>query len=105
MHLRGGLPLAQQQLQAVSSLWGGGSPSHTSARFPSVIRNGDCKGLLFGESKWSSDQQEIPDEISLLDAASEMLHGISTDELQRIFRSCIERLGNVTSAEGGYASS
>jgi hypothetical protein len=35
--------LAQQRSQAVSSPCGGGSSPHTSARFPSVILNGECK--------------------------------------------------------------
>jgi hypothetical protein len=31
--------------------------------------------------------QKIPDEISLLGAVTEILNGIPTDELQRVFRS------------------
>jgi hypothetical protein len=53
------------------------------------------KGALVG--------QEIPDEISLLDTVTEILNGISTDELQRTFRSWIERVENVITVEEGNA--
>jgi hypothetical protein len=59
---------------------------------------------LFGKVKWALSGQKILDGISILDAATEILNGISTHELQRIFRSWIERVENVTTAEGGYAS-
>jgi hypothetical protein len=49
-------------------------------------------------------RQVIPDEISFLDVVTEILNGISTDELQRIFRSWIERVENVITTEGGHAS-
>jgi uncharacterized protein (UPF0335 family) len=48
--------------------------------------------------------QETPDGSSLLDAVTEFLNGISTDKLQRIFRSRIERVENEITAEEGYAS-
>jgi hypothetical protein len=49
--------------------------------------------------------QEIPDEISLLDAMTEILNEISIGELQHIFHSWIKRVENVIIAEGGSASS
>jgi hypothetical protein len=49
-------------------------------------------------------EQEIPDEISLFDTVTGILNGISTDELQRIFRSWIERVEKVITAERSYAS-
>jgi hypothetical protein len=54
---------------------------------------------LFGKGEGMLIRQEIPDEISLLDAVTESLNGISTDELQRVFRSWVERIGNVIPAE------
>jgi hypothetical protein len=48
--------------------------------------------------------QEIPDEISVFHAVTEMLNGISTDELQRVFRSWIERVENIITVEGDYVS-
>jgi hypothetical protein len=41
MHLRGKLPITQQRSQAVSSPCGGGRSPHTSARFTSLILNGN----------------------------------------------------------------
>jgi hypothetical protein len=55
---------------------------------------------LFGKVKRTLIGQNIPDETSLLDAVTEILNGISTDELQRVFRSWIERVENVIPAEG-----
>jgi histone-lysine N-methyltransferase SETMAR len=43
---------------------------------------------------------EISDEISLLDVVTEILNVISTDELRRVFRSWIERVDNIITAEG-----
>jgi hypothetical protein len=40
---------------------------------------------LFGKVQGVLIGQQIPGEISLLDAAAEILNGISTDELHRIF--------------------
>jgi hypothetical protein len=37
---------------------------------------------------------------AFLDALTEILNGISTDELQSVFRSWIERAENVIAAEG-----
>jgi transposase len=59
---------------------------------------------LFGKVKRALVGQEIPDEVSLLHAVAEILNGISTDELQRVFRSWIERVQNVITTERGYAS-
>jgi hypothetical protein len=50
------------------------------------------KGVLIG--------QEISHEITLLDAVTGILNGISTDELQCIFRSWIERVENLITTEG-----
>jgi hypothetical protein len=62
-------------------------------------------GLLsFGKVKRAPIKQEIPNEISVLDAVTERLNGISTDELQQIFRSWIESVEEVITGEGGYAS-
>jgi hypothetical protein len=70
--------------------------------YPPDISPSDC--YLFGKIKGVLIGQEIPGDISLLDAVTEFLNGISTDEFQRVFRSWIERLENVIHAEGGYAS-
>jgi hypothetical protein len=59
---------------------------------------------LFGKVKGVLIGQEIPDEISLLGVATELLNGISTDELQRVFCTWIEGVENVITAKGGYAS-
>jgi hypothetical protein len=59
---------------------------------------------LFGKVKGAASGQGIPDEINLLDAVTEILNGISIDELQRVSRSWIERVENVIIAQGGYAS-
>jgi hypothetical protein len=55
---------------------------------------------LFGKVNGARTGQEIPDEISLLDAVTEYLNGISTEELQRVFHSWIERVKNLITAEG-----
>jgi histone-lysine N-methyltransferase SETMAR len=55
----------------------------------------------FGKVKGALIGQEIPDEIRLLGAVTEILNGISRDELQCVFRSWIERVENVITAEGG----
>jgi hypothetical protein len=60
---------------------------------------------LFGKVKSALIGQEIPDEIELLDAATEILNGISSAELQAVFHSWIERVQNVSDADGGYVSS
>jgi hypothetical protein len=59
---------------------------------------------LFGKVKGALIRQEIPDEISLLNAVTDILNGISTDKLQHIFRSWIECVETVMTAEGGDAS-
>jgi hypothetical protein len=43
---------------------------------------------------------EIPDEISLLDAVTESSNMISTEELQGVFRSWIERVESIIIAKG-----
>jgi hypothetical protein len=55
---------------------------------------------LFEKVKGTLIKQEIPDEINLLDAVTEILNGISTGELQCVFRSWIERVESATTAEG-----
>jgi histone-lysine N-methyltransferase SETMAR len=57
---------------------------------------------LFGKVTGTLIRQEIPDETSLLDAVTEILNEISTDELQPIFRSWIEPVENIITAERGY---
>jgi hypothetical protein len=42
---------------------------------------------LFGKVKSALIEREIPDEIDLLEAASEILNGNSDAELQRVLRS------------------
>jgi hypothetical protein len=63
--------------------------------------------LFFWESKVNGALigQEIPDEISPLDTVTEILNEISIVGLQRILRSWIERVENVITVEGCYASS
>jgi hypothetical protein len=46
--------------------------------------------------------REIPDEIDLLQATAEILNGISYAELQRVFRSWVERVGRVIDAGKNY---
>jgi hypothetical protein len=60
---------------------------------------------LFGKVKGALIGQEIPDETIILDTVTEILNWVSTDELQRVFRSWIERVENVITAKWGYASS
>jgi hypothetical protein len=55
---------------------------------------------LFEKVKGAPNRQEISDEISLLDAVTESLNGISTDQLQHVFRGWIEHVENVITAEG-----
>jgi hypothetical protein len=45
---------------------------------------------------------EISDEIDLLEAVAMILNGISYAELQRVFRSWIERVGPVIDAAADY---
>jgi hypothetical protein len=95
------------------------APAHNSRMARNFFEHNSLKGLhrpsyspdilpsdfyLFGRIKGASIGQEIPDEISLLDAVTGFLNGISTNELRRVFRSGTERGENVTAAEGGYAS-
>jgi hypothetical protein len=55
---------------------------------------------LFGKVESALIGRPIPDEIGLLDAVAEILHGISNVELQRVFRSWINPVERVTEAGG-----
>jgi hypothetical protein len=96
------------------------APAHNSRMTRNFFEHNPLKGLphspyspdispsalcLFGKVKEALIGQEIPNEISLLDAVTEILNGISTDEGQRVFRSWIERVENVITAEGTMHSS
>jgi hypothetical protein len=48
--------------------------------------------------------REISDEIDLLDVVTEILSGISHDELRAVFRNWVERVQAVTDANGDYLS-
>jgi hypothetical protein len=48
--------------------------------------------------------REISDEIDLLEVVTEILSGISHDELQAVFRSWVERVQVVIDANGDYLS-
>jgi hypothetical protein len=67
------------------------------------ISASDCS--LFGKGKSALIRREIPDEIDLLEAAPEILNSISGSELQRVFRSWIERVENVIDAGRDYLPS
>jgi hypothetical protein len=56
--------------------------------------------LLSGQRSTPLIAQKIPDHISLLNAVTEFLNGISIGELQRVFRSWIARVENIIAAEG-----
>jgi hypothetical protein len=57
---------------------------------------------LFGKVKSALIGREIPDEIDLLEAVIEIFNGISGAELQRVFRSSVERVEKVIDAGGDY---
>jgi hypothetical protein len=57
---------------------------------------------LFGKVKSALIEQEIPDEIDLLEAVTEILNGISDAELRRAFRNWIERVDKVIGPRGNY---
>jgi hypothetical protein len=64
-------------------------------RLPNPLYSPDIPQLdfhLFGNVKGALIGQEIPDEIDRLEAVIDILNGISTDELQRVFRSWIEHV-------------
>jgi hypothetical protein len=97
----------------------GNAPAHNSRMTRNFFEHNPLKRLphppcsldiylsdfyLFGNAKGALIGQEIPNEISRLDAVTEILNGISTDELQRGFCTRIDRVENVITAEGGYAS-
>jgi hypothetical protein len=57
---------------------------------------------LFDKIKSQLIGQESPDEIGLFEAVSDILNAISAAELQRVFRSWIDRTETVIAAEGDY---
>jgi hypothetical protein len=57
---------------------------------------------LFGKVKSALTKQEITDEIDRLETATEIVNSISDAELQRLFRSWIERVERVIDAGGDY---
>jgi hypothetical protein len=59
---------------------------------------------LFGNVKNVLIGQEIPDEIGLFERVTEILGGISGNELQAVFRNWIEPDQSVIDADGGYLS-
>jgi histone-lysine N-methyltransferase SETMAR len=59
----------------------------------------------FGKVKSALIGQEIPDEIGLHEAVTEILGGISGHKLQAVFRNWIECIQDVIDADGGYLSS
>jgi transposase len=59
---------------------------------------------LFGKVKKALIGQEISDKIDLLEVVTEILTGISHDELQAVFRSWVERVQAVIDADGDYVS-
>jgi hypothetical protein len=60
---------------------------------------------LFGKVKSGLMGREIPDKINLLEAATEILNGISNAELQHLFRSWIEQTETVIEEGGDYLTS
>jgi hypothetical protein len=78
------------------------APAHNSRMTRNFFGHNPLKGLphppyssnispsdfcLLEKVKRALIGQEIPDDISLSDALTEILNGISTDELRRVFRS------------------
>jgi hypothetical protein len=57
---------------------------------------------FFGKVKNALIESEISDEIDLLEVVTEILSGISHDELQAIFRSWVERVQAEIDANGDY---
>jgi hypothetical protein len=55
---------------------------------------------LFGTVKSALMRREIPDEIVLLEAVTEILNGISDAELQRVFQDWIELVERAIGAVG-----
>jgi hypothetical protein len=53
---------------------------------------------LFGKVKNALIGQAIPDQIGLLEILTDILDGISSDELQAAFRSCMKRVQDVIDA-------
>jgi hypothetical protein len=59
---------------------------------------------LFGKAKNALIGREISDAIDLLEVVTEILSGISHDELQVVFRSWVKRLQALIDANGDYLS-
>jgi hypothetical protein len=59
---------------------------------------------LFGKVKNALIGQEISDEIDLLELVTEILSGISHNELQAVFRNWVERVQAVIDANEDYLS-
>jgi transposase len=59
---------------------------------------------LFGKMKNALIGGEISDEIDLFEVVTEILGGISYDELRAVFRNWVERAQAVTNANGDYLS-
>jgi hypothetical protein len=60
---------------------------------------------LFGNVKSALIDQEIPDEINIHEAVTEIGNDVSNAELQRVFQSWIERVERVFDAGGDYLTS
>jgi hypothetical protein len=72
-------------------------PQYSPDIFPSDF-------YLFRKMKSALTGQEIFDEIDLLELVTEILSGISHDELQAVFRSWVELVQAVIDANGDYLS-
>jgi hypothetical protein len=59
---------------------------------------------LFGKVTNALIGREISDQIDLLEVVTEILSGISHDELQAVFHSWVERVQAVIDANGDYLS-
>jgi hypothetical protein len=76
-------------------------------RLPQLPYSPDISPLdfyLFGKVKNAVIGQEIPDEISHLEAVMELLGDISADQFQAVFPNWIEPDQGVIDADGGYLS-
>jgi hypothetical protein len=78
----------------------GRNPLNRVRRLPYSSDISPSDFYLFEKAKSVLVGQEIPDEIDLLEAVSGILKVISDGELQRVFRSWIERVERVTGAGG-----
>jgi hypothetical protein len=59
---------------------------------------------LFRKVKHSLIGQEIPDEIDLLEVATQISNGIPDTELHRVFRNWVEDVERVIGAGGDYST-